>query len=474
MSKIVASSKTFMQLSVEQVLPDDEHWQQQCKRLQTVSSLSAVVLTARQMGLWLARAIVEQQLHERAVAPTKWGNCLVCHAQLISKGFVKRQMLTLVGQVEWKRRVGRCPHRCLGSQQIPLDEALSIKPYQQTSIELMRLGCLLAVFLPFDLASWMLQQLTGVGVSNDTIWQWVQDTGKQAMQQLKLQLQQLAQGQHPQVESLGEVLKAMPLIIAADGVTVPFRPYPKTLKEKIVWREVKVALFARLGNHQTKTGETRTQLYQRRLVASLGDIDHLKPRLQLEALRQGMTTASQVVWISDGARGFWRLYRECFTPIGAVGILDFYHATQHLWQVASVYQDGNPARTPQQWFASLRHRLRYGFGKGIIKELDWLSKSKNTSEATKPILRQVRDYLKLHLDHIQYRSFKQMGLPIGSGMVESACKWMIQQRFKGTGMRWSENGFNHLLHLRLSWTNQQFDSLFSDENLSLSLYSPNH
>ena len=462
-----------MQLSVEQFLPNDEHWQQLCERLQTVSSMNAVVLTARQMSLWLARAIVEQQLHERAVASTTWGTCLVCHAQLVSKGFVKRQMLTLVGQVEWKRRVGRCPHRCLGSQQTPLDDALSITPYQQTSTELMRLGCLLAVFLPFDLAAWMLQQLTGVGVSDDTIWQWVQVTGQQAIEQLKVQLQRLAEGQHPQVESLGEMLAAMPLIIAADGVTVPFRPHSKTAKGRIVWREVKVALLARLGKCQTKTGRTVTRLYQRRLVAGLGDIDHLKSRLRLEALRQGIATATQVVWISDGARGFWRLYRECFAEC-AVGILDFYHAAQHLWQAATAYQDGNPARTPQQWFASLLHRLRHGFGKGIIKELGWLSKSKNTSEATKPILRQVRDYLKFHLDHIQYRSFKRMGLPIGSGMVESACKWMIQQRFKGTGMRWSEDGFNHLLHLRLAWVNGRFNPLFADdESLDLKLYSPN-
>ena len=121
----------------------------------------------------------------------------------------------------------------------------------------------------------------------------------------------------------------------------------------------------------------------------------------------------------------------------------------------------------------MRHQLRHGFGKRIIKELDWLSKSKNTTEATKPTLRQVRDYLNTHLDHIQYRSFKKLGLPIGSGMVESACKWLIQQRFKGVGMRWSEDGFNHLLHLRLAWVNQRFDNLFSDESLVLTLYSPN-
>ncbi len=451
---------------------DDPDWQQLCQTLRRSTTLAAIVLSAWQMGLWMANRIVEQDLTERAQAMPQWSSCPVCNTPLVSKGFVHRQMLTLVGQVKWKRRVGRCPHRCLGSQSVPLDHLLEIHPYQQTSSELRRLGCLLAVFLPFELTAWMLQQLSGIQVSNDTIWNWVQAAGQQALENLKWQLQQLGEGQSIQAESLDETLLTMPLIIAADGVTVPFRPQPKTAKGRIVWREVKIALLARVGKCQTKTGTTVTRLHQRRLVANLGDIDHLKPYLQLEALRQGITTAAQVVWISDGARGFWRLYRECFATC-AVGILDFYHAAQHLWQAASAYQDGNPARTPQQWFASLRHRLRYGYGKGIIKEFNWLSKSKNTSEVTKQILRQVRDYLKVHLDHIQYRTFKKQGLPIGSGMVESACKWLIHQRFKGTGMRWSEDGFNHLLHLRLAWVNGRFDPLFADESLELKLYSPN-
>jgi hypothetical protein len=45
-------------------------------------------------------------------------------------------------------------------------------------------------------------------------------------------------------------------------------------------------------------------------------------------------------------------------------------------------------------------------------------------------------------------------------MVASTCKWLIQQRFKGVGMRWSEDGFMHLLHLRLCWVNGWFDALF--------------
>jgi hypothetical protein len=436
--------------SVEHICPNNSDWQQLCRTLKAAATLTAIVKAAWQMGLWLAKAIVEQQLVERAQVSTTWNCCRVCSTRLVSKGFVKRRMLTLVGEIEWKRRVGRCPRRCLGSHQSPFDQALNIQAYQQTSTELVRLGCLLTVFLPFELAAWMLRQLCGIVISEDTLWNWVQTAGKQASDQLKIQLWQLEDGQLPSLESVDAAEAAMPLVIAADGVTVPFRSQPKTPKGKIVWREVKVALLARLGQYKKPTGEMVTRLHQRRLVAVLGDIDDLQPRLRLEALRQGMTTALQVVWLSDGARGFWRLFQQCFSNY-AIGILDFYHAVQHLWKAASAYSDGNPARTPQMWFRRMRYQLRHGFGKRIIKELNWLALSRNTSEATKPILSQVRDYLQTHLEHIQYRQFKKQDLPIGSGMVESACKWLIQQRFKGVGMRWSEDGFNHLLHLRLAW-----------------------
>ena len=65
-----------------------------------------------------------------------------------------------------------------------------------------------------------------------------------------------------------------------------------------------------------------------------------------------------------------------------------------------------------------------------------------------------------HRDHIDSAQSKELGLPMGSGMVERACTWLIQQRFKGVGMRWSENGFHHLFHRRLAWVNGSFEALF--------------
>ncbi len=138
--------------AIEALLPHDPHWQGLCDKLLASSTLAALVLSAWQMGLWVAKVLVEHQLSVRSQTPAQFGNCPVCGTSLVSKGFAPRQLLTLVGVVRWQRRVSRCPNRCPGSQRAPFDETLGIAPYQQTSIELVRLGCLLVVFLPFELA----------------------------------------------------------------------------------------------------------------------------------------------------------------------------------------------------------------------------------------------------------------------------------------------------------------------------------
>ncbi len=457
---------------MEQLWPEEPQWKAYCEALQTASELSAIVWIAWQMGLWLAQAIVQEQVRERATQPQEWPSCPKCGRRLTSKGFEPRRIQTLVGWVSWRRRIGRCPEGCPGVQQAPFDRVLGIHPYQQTSKEVIRLGCLLCVFLPYELSAWMLEQFSGLHFQSDTLWRWVQQAGKQAMKQLEAQLAQLAAGQLPEVEQLEAAVAQMSLAIGADGVTVPFRRHAGSPKGKIQWREVKIAVLARLGHHISRTGKAFTRLHQRRLVAVLGDIDQLAVRLQLEAIRQGINEAKQVVWLCDGGRGFWRLYRQCFAQL-AVGVLDFYHAAGQLWEAASAYLDGRTSRA-RWWFTFMRHLLRQGNWSRVLNELLWAMHRPDTTDSARETLQKVHDYLFPHRTHITYRHFEQMGLPLGSGMVESACKWLIQQRFKGVGMRWSDDGFNHLLHLRLAWVNDRFDSLFPGASLSPILASPNH
>jgi hypothetical protein len=323
------------------------------------------------------------------------------------------------------------------------------------------MGCLLAVFVPYETARRLLRQLTGVELAVGTLWRWVQQVGQRAMVQLEGEVRALAAGELPAVEPREAELEALPLVIGADGVMVPFRPHPRTAKGKTRWREIKVAILARLGARLTRQGMRVTRLCQRRLVAVLGAVDDLAPRLWLEAVRQGVRTAVQVVWLSDGGRGLWTVFQRLFQGVGVTAILDFYHAAQNLYKGANAWLDGR-TRACQQWFADLRHRLRHGHEQHVLAELVALVEATHLPPSARQTLTNVYSYLKTHEDHIHYDHFKAAGLPIGSGLVESACKWLIQQRFKGVGMRWSEVGFNHLLHLRLAWVNQRFDSFFSD------------
>jgi hypothetical protein len=278
------------------------------------------------------------------------------------------------------------------------------------------------------------------------------------MARLQDELAAVDTGQEPTPEPLTEGQVALPLALGADGVMVPFRPEAGTPRGKIRWREVKVGVLARLRRHHTRTGQRVTRLAQRRRVAVLGDIDALKPRLWLEALRQGIRSAPQVVWLRDGGRGLWRLFEEQFS-VYATGVLDFYHAAQNLWKSAAAWLAGRTTQA-RRWFGWARHRLRHSHPDGVLADLAEALDVEGLPDTARETFMTGYAYLERHRAHIDYAIYKELGLPLGSGMVESACKWLIQQRFKGVGMRWSEDGFNHLLHLRLAWVNGRFEALF--------------
>ena len=199
------------------------------------------------------------------------------------------------------------------------------------------------------------------------VWCWGQAAGHQAMEPRQEALAAVARDHEPTPEPLTAEPGAWPLALGAAGVRVPCRPDAGTPRGKSRWREVKVGGLARVGQHRTRTGPGVTRLAQRRLVAVLGDSATRTPRLWLEALRQGIRSAPQVVWRSAGGRGVWRLLDEGFAG-AATGILDLYHAAQNLWKSAAAWLDGRTTQA-RRWFPWARHRLRHGHPDGVLA--DW-------------------------------------------------------------------------------------------------------
>ena len=109
-------------------------------------------------------------------------------------------------------------------------------------------------------------------------------------------------------------------------------------------------------------------------------------------------TAPQVVWLSDGAWGLWRLYDEHLAA-AAVGILDFYHAVQSLWKGAAAWLDGRTTQA-RRWFGWARHRLRHGQPDGILADLVEALEVEGLPASARDTLTALYAYWERHRDHI--------------------------------------------------------------------------
>jgi hypothetical protein len=91
--------ETMKLTSIEQICLETADWISQCEKLRNESSLARMVWVAMQMGLWVARLVLEGELTRRAEESMEWSECQKCGHRLQSKGWHKREIETLVGRI---------------------------------------------------------------------------------------------------------------------------------------------------------------------------------------------------------------------------------------------------------------------------------------------------------------------------------------------------------------------------------------
>lgn len=160
----------------------------------------------------------------------------------------------------------------------------------------------------------------------------------------------------------------------------------------------------------------------------------------------------RVVKIADGAKDNWTFLSQQLPP--GPDVLDFYHAAEHLnAALAAAYGDGTVEQRAR--FASLREVLLDdpdGAGK-VIAALKYL----HEKHPRKKKLATELAYFRRHRHHMQYRTWQDEGLPVGSGVVEAACKTLVAQRLKLSGMQWGDRGAQAILTLRGWDQSDRFD-----------------
>jgi len=160
----------------------------------------------------------------------------------------------------------------------------------------------------------------------------------------------------------------------------------------------------------------------------------------------------KLVKLADGARDNWD-YLSNDLPHGA-DVIDFYHAAEHLHvALTEAYGETSPKRRAQ--FEKLRRVLRDdpdGADK-VVRALRYL----RDQHPRKKKIQAELTYFRRNRDRMEYAATAAANLPIGSGVVEAACKTLVTQRMKRSGMRWLPDGGQAILTLRSLVQSNRFD-----------------
>jgi hypothetical protein len=233
----------------------------------------------------------------------------------------------------------------------------------------------------------------------------------------------------------------------------------KKSAERVEWKEVKSAVIYRL-EQSVKTASGRGLLVRKYVVASPPETTPVDfgAAVQAEALRRGLGRAKKIYVVIDGAVWLWNLAEARFST--AIHVLDFHHASEHLWAVAHTVHGQGTAQA-RAWAEPLLHKLHHGQEEKVVRTLEaLLDPSAALSEKTQAAVRTQVEYFQTHRQHIHYGKIARQGGPIGSGSVESLCS-QLQNRFKRTGQFWKPSGLRRLLALDVLLRNEDFDVLWN-------------
>jgi len=175
-------------------------------------------------------------------------------------------------------------------------------------------------------------------------------------------------------------------------------------------------------------------------------------RIYVEAWNRGWSRAEQKVVMGDGAEWIWNLAEQHFP--GAVGIVDLYHARQHLWELARKLHP-NDAGRQKAWIKVHQRRL---LDKGKIEKLVCALRSiVSTNPEVAEKIRTEADYFERNAARMRYPKFRRQHLFVGSGVIEAGCKTVIGSRLKQSGMFWTVRGANAIIALRCCHLNARFE-----------------
>lgn len=155
---------------------------------------------------------------------------------------------------------------------------------------------------------------------------------------------------------------------------------------------------------------------------------------------------AEFVGVADGAECNWTFLEQHTS----VQILDFYHASGYLGGVAKAFYPKDIPKQ-EQWLDTARHMLKHerGAASRLYGKMCELAKNaSNLPQQQQKELSAAITYFARHKHQMNYPDYRANAYPIGSGVIEAACKTLIKQRLCQAGMRWKDKGAAAVIALR--------------------------
>ncbi len=400
------------------------------------------------LGRMLLRLYFTQQ--NRQITPEtvqgKEGTLLPFHSQK------SRTYLSIFGAVEFARRYYYLP----GEGRSPLDATLNL-PERGTSDMLREWRERLGMYGSYQKVTHDLQEFLGHRASTRQVQH---DIVEDAV---------AVEAFYAQVPSPPPDPQASILVVQADGKGVPMRKTTEAAekvrkgkgeknsrkKEAIVTsvysiapaprtpQEVVTSLFA----PKTKSVEApkRSAPVNKRLFATLDGKDSALSRTAAYTWKQQGPHIRARVALTDGAEALQQRVLGVF--VGFVLVLDCIHAIEYLWKAANaLLGETSPARS--DWVKTRSLWMLSGQTQALIADLRQIAERADTTPTVRTTLESVANYYERNQEYMHYDQYLADGWPIGTGVIEGACRHLVKDRCELSGMRWTQDGAEALLQLR--------------------------
>ncbi|MGC8490029.1 MAG: ISKra4 family transposase [Clostridia bacterium] len=395
--------------------------------------LDAIEVAVRQELRRVGGRMVEGALVERVLACEEEPHLCPHCGRRMEREARRRCLVGLVGSYAWTRGYYRCRH--CQTHVIPADSALGVGP-GALSPALSRIAAMQAAQVSFDSAAGTINDTLGTELAEADVYRTAEALGA------------VAEAEEIAATTVVPVTPVTPasdtLLIGADGTT--------TFTDGD-WHEVKVGVVAALGpacKPDPDDGHPRLVVGEKAYCAFAGSADDFFPRLAALARTAGWghPAIRTVVAIGDGSPWIWNRLAAFNQPgVERVEVLDYIHASQHVWDAASAVY-GSGTFDAHAWAEPLCVQLKEHGPDPVLAALRKLSPPATPTDSK--VVANALEYLSTHAKagRMDYPRFAARGLPIASGIVEAGCNSVVCQRTKGAGKRWRRLGAQTILNLR--------------------------